>query len=61
MNAPTTILRLTLVALFLAGSCYASRMNAQQPGAANPEQEFLDAIKKGNEMAKFLREHKATQ
>ena len=48
MNAPTTILRLALVALFLPGSCYAPRMNAQQPGAANPEQEFLDAIKKGN-------------
>ena len=48
MNAPTTILRLTLVALVLAGSCYAPRTNAQQPGAANAEQEFLDAIKKGN-------------
>ena len=48
MNAPSTILRLALVALFLPGSCYAPRTNAQQPDAANPEQEFLEAIKKGN-------------
>jgi ankyrin repeat protein len=48
MNVPTTILRLMFVALLLSGSCYVPRMNAQQAGAANSEQEFLDAIKKGN-------------
>ena len=48
MNAPTTILRLTLLAVLLPASCYLPRMNAQQPDAANLEQEFLDAIKKGN-------------
>jgi uncharacterized protein len=48
MNAPTTILRLMFVVLLLTGSCYSPRMNAQQPGAANAEQEFLDAIKKGS-------------
>jgi ankyrin repeat protein len=49
MNATRTIMRLTLVALLFAGPCYAPRMQAQQPTpAANTEQEFLDAIKKGN-------------
>jgi ankyrin repeat protein len=48
MNVRTTILHLGLVALLLAGPCYAPRMNAQKPGAANAEQEFLEAIKKGN-------------
>lgn len=48
MNARTTILRLALVAVFLPGFCYAPGMKAQQPVAANLEQEFLDAIKQGN-------------
>ena len=48
MNMPKTILHLTFPVLLLAGSCYGPRINAQQLAAANPEQEFLDAIKKGN-------------
>lgn len=48
MNARTTILRLALIAVFLPGFCYAPGVKAQQPGAANAEQEFLDAIKQGN-------------
>jgi len=44
----TTILYLTFAVSLLAVSCYVPRMNAQQAGAENPEQEFLDAIKKGN-------------
>ena len=48
MKKLTTILYLTFAVSLLAVSCYAPRMNAQQAGAANPEQEFLDAIKKGN-------------
>ena len=49
MNAPGTIMRLTLVAFLLTGSCYGPRAHAQQPSPApSPEQEFLDAIKKGN-------------
>ena len=49
MNVPKTIMRLTCAALLLTGSCYSPRMCAQQPSAApSSEQEFLDAIKKGN-------------
>jgi ankyrin repeat protein len=49
MNLPKTIMRLTCVALLLTGSCYSPRMYAQQTSAApSSEEEFLDAIKKGN-------------
>jgi ankyrin repeat protein len=48
MNAPITT-RLTLVAVILTASCYGLRTQAQQSGPApSTEQEFLDAIKKGN-------------
>jgi len=49
MNLPKTIMRLTCVALLLNGSCYGPRAHGQQSGAApGSEQEFLDAIRKGN-------------
>ena len=49
MNAPKTIMRLTFVAFLLTGSCYGPRTHAQQSlPPSSPEQEFLDAIKKGN-------------
>lgn len=49
MNVPKTIMRLTCVAFLLTGSCYGPTTHAQQSGAATgSEQEFLDAIKKGN-------------
>ncbi len=49
MNVPKTIMRLTCVAFLLTGPCYGPRTHAQQSGAAlGSEQEFLDAIKKGN-------------
>src|SRR3977135_2826919 len=49
MNAPKRIMPLTLVALLLTVTCYGPRTHAQQPSPApSPEQEFLDAIKKGN-------------
>ena len=41
MNAPTTILRLTCVAVLLTGWCYAPGMKAQQSGAApGPSRNF---------------------
>src|SRR5437762_10040825 len=49
MNAPKIIMRLTCVAVLLTGWCYGPEIRAQQSGAApGSEQEFLDAIKKGN-------------
>jgi ankyrin repeat protein len=49
MNAPKIITRLTCVAVLLTGWCYGPRIRAQQSGAApGSEQEFLDAIRKGN-------------
>jgi ankyrin repeat protein len=49
MYASKTIMRLTCAAFLLTGSCYSPRTCAQQPSAApSSEQEFLDAIKKGN-------------
>lgn len=49
MIASKTIIQLTLVALLFGGPCYAPRTHAQQAGTPTaPEQEFLDAIKKGN-------------
>ena len=49
MYASRTIMRLTCTALLLTGSCYSPRTYAQQPSAApSSEEEFLDAIKKGN-------------
>jgi ankyrin repeat protein len=49
MNAPKIIIRLTCVAVLLTGWCYGPETRAQQSGAApGSEQEFLDAIKKGN-------------
>ena len=42
----TTILYLTFAVA--AVSCYSPRTNAQQAGAANLEQEFLEAIRKGH-------------
>src|SRR2546430_5544489 len=49
MNAPKIIMRLTCVAVLLSGWCYGPEIRAQQSGAApGSEQEFLDAIKKGN-------------
>src|SRR6266576_5387347 len=49
MNAPKIIMRLTCVAVLLTGWCCGPEIRAQQSGAApGSEQEFLDAIKKGN-------------
>jgi len=52
MHASKTIMRLACAALLLTGSCYSPRMtriDAQQPSAApSSEEEFLNAIKKGN-------------
>lgn len=48
MHSPGFI-RLTIMVLLLTGSCYGPRMQAQQSGnVTTTEQEFLDAIKKGN-------------
>ena len=59
MNAAKTMMGLTFVALLLTGSCYGLRTYAQQSSQApSPEQEFLDAIKKGNSGS--VGEHKAT-
>ena len=52
MRPSKTIMWLACAAFLLTGSCYSPRMprmSAQQPSAAPAnEQEFLDAIKKGN-------------
>src|SRR6266576_7231522 len=49
MNAPKIIMRLTCVAVLLTGWCCGPEIRAQQSGAApGSEQEFLDAIRKGN-------------
>ncbi len=49
MYASKTIIRLTCAALLLSGSCYSPRTYAQRPNAAlSSEEEFLEAIKKGN-------------
>src|SRR6185369_7387259 len=52
MHLSKTIIRLACAAFLLIGPCYSSRMPAtyaQQPSAApGSEEEFLDAIKKGN-------------
>jgi ankyrin repeat protein len=52
MYASKTIMRLTCAAFLLTGSCYSAAMPgiyAQQPSAApSSEEEFLEAIKKGN-------------
>jgi ankyrin repeat protein len=52
MHASKTIIWLACAAFLLTGSCYSPRMlrmYAQQPSAApSSEEEFLDAIKKGN-------------
>src|SRR5436190_17622916 len=49
MNASKTIMRLTFAAFLLTGSCYSPRIHAQQSNPApSTEQEFLDAIRKGN-------------
>jgi hypothetical protein len=49
MNSPGTITRLTCAAFLLAGSCYGPRTHAQQSSAApSIEQQFFEAIKKGN-------------
>lgn len=49
MNVPKTVTSLAFVTLLLSGSCYGPRLRAQQPSAApSVEEEFLDAIKKGN-------------
>ena len=60
MNASKTMMGLTFEALLLTGSCYRLRTYAQQSSQApSPEEEFLDAIKKGNSAR--VGEHKATQ
>jgi ankyrin repeat protein len=62
MPATKTIMRLTLTALLLTGPCYAPRTQAQQSGTpSNLEQEFLDAIKKGNSarVAELLKQDSA--
>jgi len=49
MIASRTIMRLIFVAMLLTGWSYGPESHAQQSGAApGPEQEFLDAIKKGD-------------
>ena len=48
MNAPKTIMRLTCVAVLLTGCCYGPVGYVQQGPAPSTEQEFLDAIRKGN-------------
>lgn len=49
MNASKTIMRLICAAFLLTGSCYSPRIYAQQSSPApGSEQEFLDAIRKGN-------------
>jgi ankyrin repeat protein len=49
MNLQKTIMRLTCATLLLTGSCYGPRTHGQQSGSVlDSEQEFLDAIKKGN-------------
>jgi ankyrin repeat protein len=61
MNAPKTIMRLTFVAVVLFASCYGPRTQAQSSPAVSPEQEFLDAIKKGNSarVAELLKQNSA--
>ena len=49
MNAPKTIMLLTLIALLVSGWCFGPGTHAQQAAtASSSEREFLDAIKKGN-------------
>ncbi len=66
MYASKTIMRLACAAFLLTGSCYSPRLPgmpgvyAQQPSPApNSEQEFLDAIKKGNasRVGELLKQH----
>jgi uncharacterized protein len=51
MYASKAIMQLACAAFLLTGSCYSPgmlRINAQQPAAPSSEEEFLEAIKKGN-------------
>ena len=62
MNSLRTVTRVTCIALFLTGSCIGMRSLAQQSKTAlGSEQEFFDAIKKGeaNKVNELLKQQPA--